>query len=170
LLGEIAVGIIYGSPLAGILEHVWEETFLTLGYLGLLLIVFEGVLSLLTSSLADRRLIRCAACSGAGGLSTPLDTLFASLPLATAVALTGIGAPILLSLALISGGFGYPLLESFAAGAALSSTSLGTTFTVLRSAGGDLALEKTRIGTVLAAGAVFDDGSSCTCPAGLSGC
>jgi Kef-type K+ transport system membrane component KefB len=161
LLGEIAVGIIYGSPLAGILEHVWEETFLTLGYLGLLLIVFEGVLSLLTSSLANRRLIRCAACSGAGGLSTPLDTLFASLPLATAVALTGIGAPILLSLALFSGGFGYPLL---------SSTSLGTTFTVLRSAGGDLALEKTRIGTVLAAGAVFDDGSSCACPAGLSGC
>lgn len=42
LLGEIAVGIIFGGPLAGILPHEWEETWLTVGYLGLVLIVFSG--------------------------------------------------------------------------------------------------------------------------------
>lgn len=42
LLGEIAVGIIFGGPLAGILPESWEETWLTVGYLGLILIVFTG--------------------------------------------------------------------------------------------------------------------------------
>lgn len=42
LLGEIALGIIYGSPLSGILDHSWEETWLVVGYWGLVLIVFEG--------------------------------------------------------------------------------------------------------------------------------
>lgn len=40
LLGEIAVGVIYGT--AGILPVQWEQTFLVVGYLGLVLIVFEG--------------------------------------------------------------------------------------------------------------------------------
>jgi hypothetical protein len=43
LLGEIALGIIFGKPLADILDRAWEETFMDLGYLGLVLIVFEGV-------------------------------------------------------------------------------------------------------------------------------
>lgn len=42
LLGEIALGIIYGSPLAGILDKSWEEAWLVMGYWGLVLIVFEG--------------------------------------------------------------------------------------------------------------------------------
>lgn len=42
LLGEIAVGIIFGGPLAGILPESWEETWLTVGYLGLILIVLSG--------------------------------------------------------------------------------------------------------------------------------
>ncbi|KAF9884728.1 Hsp70 ATPase ssc1 [Aspergillus nanangensis] len=42
LIGQIAVGIIYGVPLADILEHNWQETFLALGYIGLILIIFEG--------------------------------------------------------------------------------------------------------------------------------
>jgi hypothetical protein len=42
LLGEIALGMIFGRPLAGILDDAWEETFMFLGYLGLILIVFEG--------------------------------------------------------------------------------------------------------------------------------
>lgn len=41
-LGEIAVGVIFGSPLTGILLNDWQQTFLVLGYIGLLLIVFEG--------------------------------------------------------------------------------------------------------------------------------
>jgi Kef-type K+ transport system membrane component KefB len=42
LLGQILVGIIYGTPLAGILEQSWEEAIVAVGYVGLLLVVFEG--------------------------------------------------------------------------------------------------------------------------------
>jgi hypothetical protein len=42
IIGQIAVGIIYGVPLANILEKNWQETFLALGYVGLILIIFEG--------------------------------------------------------------------------------------------------------------------------------
>lgn len=44
LLGEIAIGVIYG-PVAGILPEAWLEPFLVVGYLGLILIVFEGLWS-----------------------------------------------------------------------------------------------------------------------------
>ncbi len=47
--------------------------------------------------------------------------------------MTGIGLPIALSFALLNAGFGYRSLEAFAAGAALSSTSLGTTLAALNS-------------------------------------
>lgn len=39
LLGEIAVGVVYG-PVANIMLPEWEETFIVVGYLGLVLIVF----------------------------------------------------------------------------------------------------------------------------------
>lgn len=45
LLGQILIGIIYGTPLAGWLgaaDAGWEETFVGIGYVGLLLVVFEG--------------------------------------------------------------------------------------------------------------------------------
>jgi hypothetical protein len=42
IIGHIAVGIIYGRPLADILETDWQKTFLALGYVGLILIIFEG--------------------------------------------------------------------------------------------------------------------------------
>jgi hypothetical protein len=42
IIGQIAVGIIYGKPLADILEGPWQETFLAIGYVGLILIIFEG--------------------------------------------------------------------------------------------------------------------------------
>ncbi|RDH26816.1 Cation/H+ exchanger [Aspergillus welwitschiae] len=35
IIGQIAVGIVYGKPLADILEDDWETTFLVLGYVGL---------------------------------------------------------------------------------------------------------------------------------------
>ena len=38
------MGIIYGTPLANILEKDWQETFLALGYVGLILIIFEGTI------------------------------------------------------------------------------------------------------------------------------
>ncbi|CAG8083422.1 unnamed protein product [Penicillium olsonii] len=50
IIGQIAVGIIYGVPLANILEHTWQETFLALGYVGLILIIFEGTTFAVISS------------------------------------------------------------------------------------------------------------------------
>ncbi|KAI0366246.1 Sodium/hydrogen exchanger [Pilatotrama ljubarskyi] len=109
IVAEIALGIVYGSPLASLLPTAWEESFIALGYLGLILVVFEG------------------------GLSSNLSMLLSNLPLSTICALVGIGLPIAFSFALLHAAFGYRPLEAFAAGAALSSTSLGTTLAALNS-------------------------------------
>lgn len=50
LVGEVALGIIYGTPLAGILSSEWEQTFWDVGYIGLILIVFEGLYRFLHES------------------------------------------------------------------------------------------------------------------------
>lgn len=42
IIAEIALGMIYGEPLAGIIPTDWEATFSVLGYLGLIGLVFEG--------------------------------------------------------------------------------------------------------------------------------
>jgi predicted MFS family arabinose efflux permease len=41
-LGQILIGIVWGSPLAEWLHVEWQETFVVVGYVGLLLVVFEG--------------------------------------------------------------------------------------------------------------------------------
>ncbi|KAI0759717.1 hypothetical protein BD413DRAFT_595561 [Trametes elegans] len=110
IVAEITLGIIYGSPLAGLLSVDWEATFTVLGYMGLILVVFEG------------------------GLSSNLPMLFSNLPLSIVCAVTGIILPVALSFASLYAGFGYRPLEAFAAGAALSSDSLGTTLAALNSA------------------------------------
>jgi hypothetical protein len=69
-----------------------------------------------------------------------------------AVALTGICLPIGISYAL-QGLAGASAIQAFAAGAALCSTSLGTTFTVLNSSGST----STRLGVVLTSAAMMDD-------------
>ncbi|GAA5882769.1 hypothetical protein JCM1840_002356 [Sporobolomyces johnsonii] len=131
LLGEIAIGVIYG-PVAQILPLEWEQTFVVVGYIGLVLIVFEGGLTLRPRSFL------------------PL------LPLALVTALLGILLPLAFTFALFSAPtFDYPSLQAFTAGSALASTSLGTTFFVLKSAGRDL--EHTRVGNVLKGAALIDD-------------
>ena len=87
-----------------------------------------------------------------GGLLTSFKAVKANSLLSAGVALTGIAAPIGLSFIL------KPLvnassLQCFAAGAALCSTSLGTTFAVLRSSN----LASTRLGVVLTSAAMLDD-------------
>ena len=42
IIAELCLGIVYGTPLAGILPQAWEACFTALGYLGLIGIVFEG--------------------------------------------------------------------------------------------------------------------------------
>ena len=43
LIGQIIVGLIYGVPIGNILALDWQRTFVDLGYVGLILIVFEGM-------------------------------------------------------------------------------------------------------------------------------
>ena len=76
----------------------------------------------------------------------------ANLLLSVGVALTGISLPIAISYSL-QGFVNASPLQAFAAGAALCSTSLGTTFTVLTSSG----LTTTRLGVVLTSAAMMDD-------------
>ena len=87
-----------------------------------------------------------------GGLSTSFSSLKANLFLSAAVAATGICLPIGLSFSLLRLVDATPL-QAFAAGAALCSTSLGTTFTVLKTS----ALTKSRLGVVLTSAAMMDD-------------
>lgn len=42
LIGQIVVGLIYGLPVGNIMPLDWQETFVSLGYIGLILIIFEG--------------------------------------------------------------------------------------------------------------------------------
>ncbi|OJD38980.1 sodium hydrogen exchanger family protein [Diplodia corticola] len=128
LLGQIFVGVVWGTPGAKWLSESTEEAIVQLGYLGLILLVYEG------------------------GLSTSFASLKANLLLSVAVAVTGIGVPIGLSFGL-QGLAGATPLQAFAAGAALCSTSLGTTFTVLGTSG----LTRSRLGVVLTSAAMMDD-------------
>lgn len=48
-------------------------------------------------------------------------------------------------------------METFIAGAALSATSLGTTFSVISSASKEVDLSQTMVGSVLVSAAVIDD-------------
>lgn len=82
----------------------------------------------------------------------PTKKLRSNMRLAVCVALTGIAFPIGLSFALIPL-LGISPLQGFAAGAALCSTSLGTTFEVLNASG----LAETRVGAVLGLAAMMDD-------------
>ncbi|KAG8916990.1 Hsp70 ATPase ssc1 [Tulasnella sp. 417] len=144
LVGNIVIGIIYGTPLSGILQPVWEATLWLLGYIGLILIVFEG------------------------GLHTDLDLFRENVVLSIVTASTGIAAPIGLTLLLFHFGFHLSLMDSFAAGAALAATSLGTTFAVLESSAPNpketsseistpTDIRHTRIGCTLLAAALIDD-------------
>lgn len=87
-----------------------------------------------------------------GGLSTSFAALWSNIYLSGMVALIGISLPIGTSYVLM-GLLNATPVEAFAAGAALCSTSLGTTFTILTTSG----LEKSRLGVILSSAAMIDD-------------
>ncbi|KAJ9653950.1 hypothetical protein H2198_006938 [Neophaeococcomyces mojaviensis] len=128
LVGQILVGMAYGTPGADILGTSLQQTVTNLGYIGLILIVFEG------------------------GLLTDMAAVRSNLVLSVMVALTGISFPIAISFSLVKM-CDATTLQAFAAGCALSSTSLGTTFSVLKSSG----LDHSRLGVVLTSAAMLDD-------------
>ncbi|KAL2788756.1 Sodium/hydrogen exchanger [Aspergillus keveii] len=128
LIGQLFIGILWGTPGARWLDRETETVIQQLGYLGLIMLVYEG------------------------GLSTSLSSLRANMYLSLAVAFTGIAVPMALSFILMELVSATPL-QAFAAGAALSATSLGTTFTILSTT----ELIATRLGTVTTSAAMLDD-------------
>jgi Kef-type K+ transport system membrane component KefB len=143
LLGQIFMGIAWGTPGAKWLSGEVETLIVNLGYLGLLLLVYEGIIS---------RSCWMMFLTLLGGLTTSLKSFKANLWLSSFVATTGIALPIALSYILTVLANASPL-QAFAAGAALCSTSLGTTFTVMQASG----LNATRMGVVLTSAAMMDD-------------
>lgn len=91
-----------------------------------------------------------------GGMTSSLSNLTSLLLISTVIALTGLLVPIALSFILMPLG-SFPALHAFAAGSALSSTSLGTVLTLLKPASLGFDLRKTRLGTALLSAAVMDD-------------
>lgn len=145
LLGQVFIGVAWGTPGAKWLGNDVEDVIVQLGYLGLILLVYEGMkMPKLYSPLATNK--------SQGGLGTNFSSLKANILLSAAVAITGISFPIALSFVLLPL-VGASPVQAFAAGAALCSTSLGTTFTILSTSG----LAATRLGTVLTTAAMMDD-------------
>lgn len=129
LLGPLLIGILFGPVVAGLVPTSTQQVFIDIGYIALLLMVYEA------------------------GLGTDLQLLIRNLPLSILAALTGILLPFALSFALLtSPAYGYTKMQAFAAGASLSSTSLGTTLALLTPD-----LRKTRTGCVLMCAALADD-------------
>ncbi|KAJ6126363.1 Na+/H+ antiporter, partial [Penicillium sp. IBT 18751x] len=128
LIGQLFIGILWGTPGAMWLSREAETVIQQLGYLGLIMLVYEG------------------------GLSTSIKSVRANLIVSVCVAITGIGAPMGLSF-ILNELVGATSLQAFAAGAALSATSLGTTFTILSTT----KLISTRLGTVTTSAAMLDD-------------
>ena len=90
-------------------------------------------------------------------MSTRLDLLKVNFTLSILGAATGVIFPIAFSYLILFLGFGYGAVETFIIGAALSTTSLGTTFAVISSASKSVDLSQTRVGAVLVSAAVIDD-------------
>ncbi|CAG8007824.1 unnamed protein product [Penicillium nalgiovense] len=128
LIGQIFIGVLWGTPGAQWFGQETERVIQQIGYLGLILLIYEG------------------------GLSTSIKSLKANILLSTAVAITGVCAPMGLSF-ILKELVSATSLQSFAAGAALSATSLGTTFTILSTT----QLTTTRLGTVTTSAAMLDD-------------
>lgn len=147
LLGQVFIGVAWGTPGGKWLGQDVEDVIVQLGYLGLILLVYQG------ENPSPATLAKCAPINFyKGGLDTNFRSLKANLSLSVAVAITGISFPMALSFVLQSLVNATPI-QAFAAGAALCSTSLGTTFTILNASG----LSTTRLGTVLSSAAMMDD-------------
>lgn len=134
LLGEIAVGVILG-PVARILEQSWEETFIVVGYIGLVLIVCTSSFSSALKAVFPNFFCSSSLFPRAveGGLTLRPSAFLSVLPLAIICALVGVLLPMAFTFALFSASsFGYPPLQAFTAGSALASTSLGTVRPFLR--------------------------------------
>ncbi|KAG8762449.1 Hsp70 ATPase ssc1 [Ceratobasidium sp. 428] len=160
LIGQLVLGAIYAVPLGNILPFDVQTSIGVVGYIGLIMLIVEGGLDARLDILSERR----------------------NLCICLLVAWSGIGLPIGLSMLTLHFGYRYSLLESFIVGAALSATSLGTTFAIMASfrfpaphpdnhalnelnqpreesnaSSKQVGLGSTRAGTILIGAAILDD-------------
>lgn len=137
LLGEIIIGFVWGLWL----DQSAQQTIQSLGYLGLILLVFEGGLGISPSQV--RSTVGISAAVATIGLTLPISLSF--LLLVFPFTVTVEGGDVVVE---------HPQpLAAFSAGASLCSTSLGTTLAILSAAG----LQGTKVGTVLMSAAMMDD-------------
>lgn len=136
LLGEIIIGFVWGLWLD---QAGAQQTIQSFGYLGLILLVFEGGLGISTSQLRSTV-----------GISAAIATIGLTLPISLSFLLTLFPFTVAVEGDVVE----YPQpLAAFSAGASLCSTSLGTTLAILSAAG----LQQTKVGTVLMSAAMMDD-------------
>merc|ERR1719454_1779416 len=139
LVAEILVGLLFFS--CGWFPEEFIEAFKSLGYVGLLLMIFDG------------------------GVHMDLGMLKKVGARAFALAVSGCFAPVILVWLVYQYGFGYEMKAAIAAGTALSSTAIGFTVQVLN----DNGILQDRLGQLIMAGAMLDDVISLVLLAMLTG-
>ncbi|KAL5611487.1 hypothetical protein BROUX41_000914 [Berkeleyomyces rouxiae] len=132
-VGQMMVGMLYGIPIGNILTIPMQQVFVGLGYIGLVLIMFEG------------------------GLTLNLDSLKGHYCIIVFAGTLALLVPMAVSYGFLYGGLGYGAVETFIVGASLSATSLSTTFLVIHTVVKDYDFSRTRIGTVLIGAVVLND-------------
>lgn len=138
LVAHIGMGMLWKG--AGLLPHEFAKPFEAVGAVGLMLMLFDG------------------------GVNMDIPVLKRMGGKATAVALSGVVFPMLLSWALFSA-LGFGTMEGLACGSALASTGIGFTLTLMK----DMDLLATPLGQLIAAAAMIDDVSSMVLLAILQG-
>jgi Kef-type K+ transport system membrane component KefB len=127
LVAEILVGLLFAS--LGWFPVEFIEAFKSLGYVGLLLMIFDG------------------------GVHMDINMLKKVGARAFLLAVSGCFAPVIMVWLVFQYGFGYEFLPAVAAGTALSSTAIGFTVQVLN----DNGILQDHLGQLIMAGAMLDD-------------
>jgi Kef-type K+ transport system membrane component KefB len=138
LVAHIGMGMLWMST--GALPQSFAKPFEAIGCVGLMLMLFDG------------------------GVNMDIPVLKKMGGKATAVALSGVVFPMVMSYILFTA-MGFGLMEGLACGSALASTGIGFTLTLMK----DLDLLATPLGQLVAAAAMIDDVSSMVLLAILQG-
>jgi len=138
LVAHIGMGMLWMG--AGLLPQSFAKPLEAVGAVGLMLMLFDG------------------------GVNMDIPVLKKMGGKATAVALSGVVFPMVMSYILFSA-MGFGVMEGLACGSALASTGIGFTLTLMK----DLDLLATPLGQLVAAAAMIDDVSSMVLLAILQG-
>ena len=90
LVGQVLIGMAWGTPGVKLLSHCFEDMITQLGYLGLIAIVFEGGLSSYARSV--QKTLFLSVCAALTGIALPIAFSFSLLALADATKLEAFAA------------------------------------------------------------------------------